>query len=108
VLDRGIETLAMHCKADAILASNDIWAVRFILRLKEIGMRVPEDVAIVGYDNLDIGGVISPSLTTIDQCHEGYAAAAIGLLLRLARNDRIPRAERTLTVTPHLVIRDSS
>ncbi|HEX4085370.1 MAG TPA: LacI family DNA-binding transcriptional regulator [Chthoniobacteraceae bacterium] len=108
ILDHGMETMVKRHGADAIIASNDIWAARFIIRLKEMGMRIPEDIAVVGYDNLDIGAVLTPSLTTIDQCHEAYAAAAIGLLVRLARGGRIALRERTVAIPPRLVVRNSS
>jgi DNA-binding LacI/PurR family transcriptional regulator len=106
--DRGIEKLVRQGGADAILASNDVWAVRFMFRLKEIGLRIPEDVAVIGYDNLDIGEVIAPSLTTIDQSHQDYAAAAVDLLIRLAQDEPIPVAKRTVTVPSRLIIRHSS
>lgn len=108
VLDLGIDYMVKKRKADAILASNDIWATRFILEMQRNGMRVPEDVAVVGYDDLDIASVISPALTTIDQCHEDYAEAALKLLLAVAAGRRIPVRERIRTITPRLIIREST
>lgn len=66
---------------DALIASNDIWAVRFIQQLNARGLSVPGDVAVTGYDNLDISRVIVPALTTVDQNHAAYAEAALQLLL---------------------------
>lgn len=108
VLDRGIDYMVKKCHADAILASNDIWATRFILQLQKIGLRVPEDVAVIGYDNLDIASVVSPSLTTIDQCHDDYAVAALELLLDVASGRSIPPKRRIRTITPKLIIREST
>jgi len=108
VLDRGIDVMVKKWRADAILASNDIWATRFILHLQKNGLRVPQDVALVGYDNLDIAQVVSPSLTTIDQCHSEYATAALDLLLKLATGRRIAVAQRVYTITPRLIIREST
>lgn len=108
VLDRGIAHMVGRCRADAILASNDIWATRMILHMQKNGLRVPEDVAVVGYDNLDIASVISPTLTTVDQCHEDYAVAALDLLLAVAAGSRIPADRRVRTITPRLIVREST
>lgn len=108
VLHRGIDFMVGQCQADAILASNDIWATRYILQLQKNGLRVPQDVAVVGYDNLDIAEVVSPSLTTIDQSHGDYATQALELLLEVAKGRRIPMGKRTRTVDCRLIIRESS
>ncbi|EIQ00548.1 transcriptional regulator [Opitutaceae bacterium TAV1] len=110
-MDRGVEALVGTGRADAILASNDIWAVRFIQTLKAKGLRVPEDVAVIGHDDLDIGSVIEPPLTTINPNHEAYAEAALALLLRVAKEGAAahasPTARKTITVSPRLVVRES-
>lgn len=108
VLDRGIDEMVRKKGADAIIASNDVWATRFILNLTRNGLRVPEDIAVIGYDNLDIAEVVSPALTTVDQDHHEYARQALKLLLDVAEERRIPMDKRTLTVMPRLVIRESS
>lgn len=108
VLDQGIDFLVHQCQADAILASNDIVATRFILQLQKQGLRVPEDVAIIGYDNLDIASVVSPTLTTVDQCHETYAQSALGLLEDIAFQRAIPRDQCIRTVRPRLILRESA
>jgi DNA-binding LacI/PurR family transcriptional regulator len=111
-LDRGVVALVGKGRADAILASNDIWAVRFIQTLKAKGLRVPEDVAVIGHDDLDIGSVIEPPLTTINPNHEAYAEAALALLLRVAEDGATvhtsPGAKKTITVSSCLVVRGSS
>ncbi len=108
ILAQGIETMVTKGGADAILASNDIWATRFILQLQKSGLRVPEDVAVIGHDNLDIARVVSPSLTTIDQCHEAYAVAALELLLEVAAGRRLAPERRIRTIAPRLIVREST
>lgn len=107
-LAQGIETMVVKGHADAILASNDIWATRFILQLQKCGLRVPEDVAVIGHDNLDIARVVSPSLTTVDQCHDAYAVAALELLLDVAAGRRLAVERRTRTIAPRLIVREST
>lgn len=108
-IDAAIDTLVVQQRADAVIASNDNWAVRLIQQLKQRRFRVPDDVAVIGYDNLDIATVIEPSLTTIDQQHEAYARAAIDLLIRLIeREDNLPLEQREVTIKPRLVVREST
>lgn len=107
-IERTIDELVYGNGVDAIIASNDVWATRLILALRRRGIRIPEDVSIVGYDNLDIGRVISPALSTIDQCHTAYAKAALQLMLTLARGESLSPDKRTITVQPELIVRESS
>ncbi len=108
ILERGIAFMVDRCRSDAILASNDIWATRFILELQKRSRKVPGEVAVIGYDNLDIASVVSPALTTIDQCHQEYAASALELLLKISAGRRIPLARRIVTIQPQLIIRESA
>lgn len=107
-LDEALNYTLKRCRADALIASNDVWATRFILELQKRGVSIPGDVAVVGYDNLDIAEVITPALTTIDQEHAAYAGAAVDLLLKLAAEEEIPAGKRISVVMPKLVVRESS
>lgn len=101
-LNDAIRKLVGHGWIDALIASNDIWAVRFIQHLNEHGWRVPQAVAVSGYDNLDLATVVEPNLTTVDQQHESYAREALSLLLDGAAN----RPERV--IIPRLIVREST
>ncbi|MBT3273856.1 MAG: LacI family DNA-binding transcriptional regulator [Spirochaetales bacterium] len=105
---RGVDYLVEERKADAIIASNDIWAVRFIQELRRRGFQVPGEVAVTGYDNTDIATVIDPALTTIDQTHDRYAEASVNLLIAAAGHSEENASEQIITLTPELVIRDST
>lgn len=102
-----IQKLVIEGKADAIVASNDEWAVRLIQGLRRNGYEVPQDVAVTGYDNLDIADVIEPGLTTIDQCHEDYAKAALDLAEALIEGT-LEAPNRIRVIKPRLVVRDST
>jgi DNA-binding LacI/PurR family transcriptional regulator len=82
--------------------------VRLIQALKRHRIRVPEDVAVTGYDNLELSTVIDPALTTIDQDHPAYARAALDLLTAAAAGAGTVQDGRTVTIAPHLVVRASS
>ena len=99
LLGRGIEI-------DAVLAFNDVLAIGALKELAGRGRRVPDDVAVVGIDGLDLGGLITPELTTVATDRGVIAAAALDLvaiLLAGAPSDEVHRR----TITPHLLVRAS-
>lgn len=106
-IDICVEELVKHQKADAIIASNDEWGVRLIQGLRSHGYEVPRDVAVTGYDNLDIADVIEPGLTTIDQCHADYAVAALDLAEGLLESN-LSEANRMRVIQPQLIVREST
>lgn len=89
----------------AVFAWSDLTAVPFLDRCKARGLRVPEDIAIVGYDNNMLAALEMINLSSIDQNTESLARAAVSTLL--GRIDGRTNAEHRL-ITPHLVRRKSS
>lgn len=89
---------------DAIFAASDVLAIAAIHAVQAKGLRVPEDVAIVGYDNIGQAEMISPGLTTIDQ-----NIALGGEIMVNALIDKIAGKQVGATLTPtKLVIRGST
>jgi DNA-binding LacI/PurR family transcriptional regulator len=89
---------------DAVFCANDYMAAGAIRKLTEVGLRVPEDVSVVGYDNNDIGVALTPPLTTIDnRFFELGASLGRGLLSIIAGKQASVRQ----TVRPILVERNS-
>ena len=71
--------------ASAIFAAADHAAIGFIKTVRDAGMRVPEDVSIIGFDDIDFAETIEPPLTTMRQPREELGrAAALDLLKRMA------------------------
>lgn len=103
-----VEELVVRRGADGIVAVNDTYAARIILALRRHGRRVPEDVAVVGCDNLELGSLIEPTLTTIDLGLEDLARAQIEMLFKLVEQGTVPANERTVVVQPRLVVREST
>lgn len=91
----------------AVIAGNDLIAMGLLAGAEERGVRVPADLAIVGYDDIPAARLLRPALTTVALHPERIGARAAELLLeRLAGN---AGRERRSEVLPHeLVIRDSA
>lgn len=91
---------------DAIFAASDAMAMGAIRFLKERGKRVPEDVAIVGFDDAPFAASASPALTTIHQPAELMGAHAVDVLIELLENDHTQPITRILP--SDLIIRESA
>jgi LacI family transcriptional regulator len=100
------ETLLDGVVPDAVLGGNDLIAIAVMQVLAERGLRVPDDVAVVGIDDTELAGVTSPGLTSVDLGSRERGRLAARLLLeRLA--DPAREVQR-VTVQPRLEIRRSS
>lgn len=98
--------LLERVRPDAILAANDLVAAGALHELLSAGLRVPEDVAVVGMDNTAIAELTFPRLTSVDLGAAERGRRAARLLLSRLDDARLPaRCER---VAPSLVVRDSS
>lgn len=98
---------------DAVFAGDDYIAAGLINAFKESGIRVPEDVAIVGYDDQDIASMLRPFVTTIRQPANLIAAAAVDLLLRQIGGGQPDDAGEADGITghrvdPELIVRQST
>lgn len=90
---------------DAVFAANDLMAVGALRALQESGRSVPEDVALVGFDDSDSASGAQPALTSVKQDVEGAGHLMAELLLAQVGGGAGPRQEILPT---HLVVRDSS
>ncbi len=88
----------------AIVCANDVMAVDVVHELQRSGMRVPDDVSVVGYDDSALAAVVAPPLTTVRQDAARLGVEAVDLLGRLGATGSI---EHRLIV-PTLVVRASS
>jgi len=86
--EKANELIEMNEKFSAIFAFNDEMATGAIKAITEHGLRVPEDISILGFDGNEIGRFITPSITTIKRPIGEIARIATDLLLRLLNNER--------------------
>ncbi|MFO1337557.1 MAG: LacI family DNA-binding transcriptional regulator [Burkholderiaceae bacterium] len=89
---------------DAIFASSDLIAILAMRALRESGRRVPQEVAVVGYDNITLAAYADPPLSTIHQPVAEAGAELVNALTQLIAG--VPQAPRVLPVT--LVVRQSA
>jgi LacI family transcriptional regulator len=78
--------LAEHPDVTAIFAANDVMAFGAVRAVLDRGLRIPEDLSLIGFDNLELSSIIHPPLTTIHQPKYEMGRAAVEILLRLARD----------------------
>jgi LacI family transcriptional regulator len=102
---RAAERLLARTRPDAILCANDLLAAGALVALRAAGLRVPEDVAVVGMDNTALAEHTWPPLTTIDLGSAERARLAAELLLD--RIDHPGGDAKTVGVEPRLVVRSS-
>ena len=90
----------------AIVAFNDISGIGAIRALKDFDLRVPEDVSVIGFDDIKAAAYTLPRLTTINQPLEEIGRIATQSLLNRIHNTLPPRDE--IMVEPELIIREST
>lgn len=102
-------------RPSAVFAHNDIIALGVYRGLREIGLKIPDDVSIVGYDDLDACQLVYPPLTSVGVPLRELAHIAVELLMRRIEETRKssgePASTRTrqrIMVTPKLVARNST
>ena len=98
--------LEMTPRPTAVFLANDLLAVGMLKALDRAGLRVPADISVVGYDDLELAEVTSPALTTVAQPRFDMGTAAVTLLLERLRMGE--GSDREIFFTPRLVVREST
>ena len=88
--------------ASCYFADNDLIAVGAIKALKENGYRIPQDIGIVGFDNLPLGSVIEPALTTIHQPIDVFIEKSLELFRQP------PKSIHSEILLPHSIVERQS
>jgi len=98
--------LARNRPFSALFAYNDISAIGSVRAFQEAGLRVPEDVSVVGFDDIQFAVYTSPSLTTVRQPLQKMGETAARILLNRieGREDYVPE----IRIEPELVVRNST
>lgn len=108
VIDRCIDALVVDGQVDAIVAHDDFWAATLIRLARCRGIKVPENLAVVGYLNHYLADWTDPPLTTVDLQHEMAAKAMVEMMEKLVEEGSLPESQRVVTIEPKLIVRGSS
>jgi DNA-binding LacI/PurR family transcriptional regulator len=100
------ELLSRPNRPNAIFASNDLQALGVYQAAREAGLRIPEDLSVVGFDDLPITALTDPPLTTVHQPLVEMAIAATELALALGRGEQPTQTGLELATT--LTVRNST
>ncbi|NLP83402.1 LacI family transcriptional regulator [Microbacterium sp. CFH 90308] len=100
------ELLRLPDPPTAIFAGNDVQALGVLHAARAIGLDVPRDLSVVGFDDLAVAGLASPRLTTIHQPLREMAEQATRIVLQLL--DDVPPEVTRVELATRLVVRDST
>jgi len=98
--------LALPERPTAVFACNDLMAIGALCAIREAGLGVPEDLSLVGFDDIALASFTNPRLTTIIQPKQEMGRLAAELLIDRIHNRKWPPERRLLPT--HLVIREST
>jgi len=104
--DAGSALLASGRPFGAVVCANDLIALGVISTLTQAGLRIPDDVLITGFDNIEADGMVHPSLTSVETFPDRLAELSVDVLLT-AITDRATQA-RAVVVERELVRRESA
>ena len=105
------ELLGRDVAFTAVFAFNDISAIGAVRAIREAGLRVPEDISVVGFDDVPSAAFQNPALTTIRQPLQEMGTLAVQNLLGRLKAEPAPASAREtgeITVEPELIIRQST
>lgn len=108
---RGVLDSGLDGRPTAVVCANDEMALGAILALDELGLSVPDDISVVGYDGVRTAAYFRPPLTTVQHDFETAGLVAIARLLELmeANGRAVQRSAIAPQATPpHLVVRNST
>jgi DNA-binding LacI/PurR family transcriptional regulator len=102
------ELLSRDDPPTAVICGNDIYALGAYAGARDLGYRVPEDLSIVGFDDIALSEIVHPPLTTIRQPVAAMAEMVVDLLIRCVEEGGEPRDENFVQVRPQLIVRGST
>ena len=101
-----LDLLAANVPFTALIAFNDVTAIGAMRALHNAGVRVPEDVSVIGFDDIENAAYLSPSLTTLRQPLEQMGELAAEYLVDIIENRQQPSSE--VLLNPALIEREST
>lgn len=100
------EVLKRNLNPDAVVCTNDEWAIGAMTACAQAGLRIPEDIAITGFDNDPASGFGVVPITTIDHPIQEISARAVSALMDMIQKDHLLET-RDITIKGKLLVRQS-
>lgn len=100
--------LDLSPRPTAVVAATDAMAIGVLKAASDAGSQVPDDLSIVGFDDIDMAHFVSPPLTTIRQPVEEMARQALRMILNLIDGQTIPKERMHIRMMPELVVQQST
>lgn len=104
---RQMLTLPAERRPTAVFAANDISALETMRVAAELGLRIPDELSVIGFDNIPESALSQPGLTTIEQPLQQMGYEAVRILIGLIGGGAAPGADLSLTLPTTLVVRQS-
>ncbi|MDQ0230686.1 LacI family DNA-binding transcriptional regulator [Metabacillus malikii] len=98
------QLLSLNERPTAVICANDLVAIGMIKVLTKFGLKVPDDISVVGFDDIYLAEHFPPGITTVSQNYEQLGQTAINVLVDLMNHKQI---EKEIIVPTSLVLRDS-
>ncbi len=105
-ISNALYILGQPNRPDAIFAVSDLYAISVIKAASKLGIRVPEDLSVIGFDNIDLATMATPAITTIDQPAFQIGFQSCELLMEKIENPSIE--EKHILLETELVVREST
>jgi LacI family transcriptional regulator len=93
-------------KPDAVFAASDTTAIGAMRCLNEVGLRVPDDIGLIGFDDIPASSTLTPPLSTVRQPIQGMGEAAANLLIEAIESGS--KEHHCITLPTELVVRNST
>lgn len=102
-----LELLAMKKRPDAIFTISDRMAIGAMLAIKEMGLAMPKDIGLVGFNNEPVTGLVTPAITSVEQPAFELGKTAAKLFIERMHND-MDMKDVEIVLKPRLIVRESS
>ena len=100
------EALSKYPTIDAVFASSDVIAMGVLKAAHKLGIRVPDQLQVIGFDGIAMGEIVTPSLTTVAQNIYALGEAATKMLVQQIKGE--PLLEKHITIEPNLIVRGTT
>jgi len=99
------ELLEVSDRPSAVFVASDVVAFGATAAIREAGLRIPQDIALVAFDNVPLSKYVQPALTTVNLPAKQLALEASRILLQLIRNESV--LEKQVLLDTELIVRES-